>query len=151
MTHSVEGYPYTDCGLDNVVLVGLRLLNDHAGEKTIKIPHANELHRLIAHLLAEKPNALAPKELRFLRTELGLTQSELARVVHKDHQTVGRWERGETPIDPAAETIIRMLVLDLVGEKQPVQEVSRRAGHSGEPWQIAIDAHDPSNYQKLAA
>jgi len=151
MTHSVEGHPYTDCGLENVVLVGLELLNDHAGEQVIKIPHVKKLHRLIAQMLAEKPSALAPKELRFLRTELGLTQSELATLVHKDHQTVGRWERGETPLDPAAETIVRMRVLEMVGETQSIQEVSKRAVPASGPWQIAIDAHDPSEYRKLAA
>ena len=151
MTHSVEGHPYIDCGLDNVVLVGLELLNDHAQEKVIKISHINKLHRLIAQILAEKPSALAPKELRFLRTELGLTQGELAVLVHKDHQTVGRWERDETPIDPTAETIVRMLVLEMVGQTLSVQEVSKRAVQAGGPWVIRIDAHDPSEYRKIAA
>ena len=34
-----------------------------------------------------------------------MTQAELARVVKKDHQTVGRWERGETPLDQNAEAV----------------------------------------------
>lgn len=151
MTGQGEGrYRYTRCGLDNVVLVGLTLLTDDAGEEVIKIPHVRKLHRLIAEMLAEKPTGLTPKELRFLRTELGLTQSELAALVHKDHQTVGRWERGETPLDPAAETIIRMLVLEKVGRKQSVQEVSKRAVPGAGPWQIMIDAHDPAHYRKAA-
>jgi DNA-binding transcriptional regulator YiaG len=145
-----EGYRYTRCGLDNVLLVGLTLLTDDAGEQVIKIPYVRKLHKLIAEMLAEKPSGLTPRELRFLRTELGLTQSELAALVHKDHQTVGRWERGETPLDPAAETIIRMRVLEWVGRKQSVQEVSKRAVPGAGPWQITIDAHDPEHYRRAA-
>jgi DNA-binding transcriptional regulator YiaG len=151
MTQTTKDYRYTGCGLDNVLLVGLPLITDDAGDEIIKIPHINALHRLIAEMLSEKPNGLSPKEVRFLRTELRLTQGELANLLHKDHQTVGRWERGETPLDPTAETIIRMLVLETVGQQQSVQEVSKRAVPNAGPWQIAIDAHDPSDYRKLAA
>jgi DNA-binding transcriptional regulator YiaG len=151
MTQITERYRYTGCGVDNVFLVGLPLITDDAGDENIKIPHINKLHRLIAEMLAEKPSGLTPKELRFLRTELCLTQGQLASLLHKDHQTVGRWERGETPLDPTAETIIRMLVLEQVGQQQPVQEVSKRAVPNAGPFQIAIDAHDPSDYRKLAA
>ena len=64
---------------------------------------------------------------------------------------VGRWERGETPLDPAAETIIRMIVLEWADQRQSVEEVSKRAVPGADAWQITIDAHDPSDYRKLAA
>ncbi len=151
MTQPSINHRYTGCGLDNVILVGLDVVTDDAGEACVSIPHINELHRLIAEMLAEKPSGLSPVELRFLRTELGFTQSQLANVLHKDHQTVGRWERGETPLDPTAETIIRMLMLERAGHRQSVQEVSKRAVPAAAQWQIAIDAHDPSHYRKLVA
>lgn len=151
MTNQPEAFRYTRCGLDNVVLVGLTLQTDHADQDVIHIPNVRKLHKLIAQLLAEKPTGLSPNELRFLRTELGLTQGQLAKVVHKDHQTVGRWERGETPLDPAAETLIRIIVLDWADQRQSVEEVSRRAVPGADAWQITIDASDPTHYRKIAA
>lgn len=151
MTNYPEAFRYTLCGLDNVLLVGLTLKTDHADQDIINIPNVRKLHKLITQLLAEKPTGLAPNELRFLRTELGLTQAQLAKVVHKDHQTVGRWERGETPLDPAAETIIRMLVLETAEARPSVEEISKRAVPGADAWQIAIDASDPTSYRKIAA
>lgn len=142
---------YTACGLDNVLLVGLTQQTDHADQDVTSIPNVRKLHKFIAQLLAEKPTGLAPSELRFLRTELGLTQSQLAKLVHKDHQTVGRWERGETPLDPAADTILRMIVLEWADQRQSIEEVSKRAVSGADAWQITIDASDPAHYRKLAA
>ena len=48
-------------------------------------------------------------ELRFLRTEMGLTQADLGNLLSVDGQTVGRYERGDTPMDPTAETLLRRL------------------------------------------
>ena len=63
------------------------------------------LHKAIAAGIIKHASSISPKELRFLRTEIGMTQAELAMIVKKDHQTVGRWERGETIIDQNAEAL----------------------------------------------
>jgi DNA-binding XRE family transcriptional regulator len=47
-------------------------------------------------------------ELRFIRTEMGMTQAELAKVVHHDAQSIGRWERSEFAIDQTAEALIKL-------------------------------------------
>ncbi len=150
MTNNPDALRYTRCGLDNVLLVGLARHTDHADQDVVHVPNVRKLHKLIAQLLAEKPTGLAPSELRFLRTELGLTQGQLANVLHKDHQTVGRWERGETPLDPMAETIIRMIVLQWTDRLLPVEELSKRAVPGADAWQIMIDASDPNDYRKAA-
>ena len=74
----VSRYMYTACGLDDVIIEGLEPEVDDAGEKTYRLPNAIGLHRVIAHSLVVRSHGLSPKELEFLRTEMGLTQAELA-------------------------------------------------------------------------
>ena len=92
------------------------------------------------------------QELRFLRTEMGLTQSELAEVVDRDGQSIGRWERGEKPIDRAAETIIRVLTLQHVETAVPdIMKLAQWSVESaGEP-PFMVDASDPEHYPMLQA
>ncbi len=68
------------------------------GEQTICISHINELHNVIATALLKKKGELTGKEIHFLRSHVLFSQSELANLIGKDGQTVGRWERGECPI-----------------------------------------------------
>ena len=43
---------------------------------------------------------------------MGLTQAELARHVHHDAQSIARWEKNQTPIQPASEIVIRLLAVE---------------------------------------
>lgn len=143
-------YRYDECGLDNVILVGLEVCEDDGGEDVVTIRNINGLHRAIAEGIARKPTGVTGRELRFVRTELGMTQAELANIVSKDVQTVGRWERGEFPIDPTAETVVRVLTLQHVeGAVPDIQEmVGWSVASSGEP-PIMIDASDPDDWKPL--
>ena len=105
-------YHYTACGLTNVIIEGMPARQDDAGDKVIEIPMINALHAMLTMELATKESSLLPEELKFVRTEMGLTQAELAERIKKDHQTIGRWERGENPVDPTAEVIVRLLVFE---------------------------------------
>lgn len=106
----MKEYRYTECGLDNVVIEGMEPVIDDQGEMVYHVPNVNGLHKTIACGIIKHHASISGKELRFLRTEMGLTQAQLAVVLHVDAQTVGRWERSETPIDQTAEVLIRMLV-----------------------------------------
>ncbi len=118
----------------------------------ISIPNIKALHRTIAHGIVARRAAILPKELRFLRTEVGMTQAGLAEVVHVDSQTIGRWERGETPIQPAAETLIRRLVIERLGldAQESIEELARRCMPHAEIEMIRIDASSTGAY-RLAA
>ncbi len=107
-----KDYHYTECGLENIIILDMPCRKDDAGEQIIEIPNINLLHAIIMYELVCKENGLSPEELRFIRTEMGLTQGELASRIKKDHQTIGRWERGDHPIDPTAEIIIRIIALE---------------------------------------
>lgn len=145
-------YRYTACGLDNVYLVDLPRCADRAGDETITIPRINQLHRLLRRQVAVKDIGLDHKEVRFLRTELGLTQAQLAHLVHKDAQTIGRWERGETAIDGSSEAVLRAMALEDLGEQQVgMRELTQKSVQSTASHAYKIDASDPAHYRAMAA
>lgn len=115
-TNDTFDYHYTSCGLNNVIISKMPTRKDDAGEIIIEVPMINLLHAILTMELASKESSLLPEELKFVRTEMGLTQSELAERIKKDHQTIGRWERGENPVDPTAEMLVRILAFEHLEE-----------------------------------
>lgn len=144
-------YRYNECGLDNVILKNLRVLVADDGEDVVTIPNVGLLHHVLMMEIASKESGLQPKELRFLRTEFGMTQAELAAMVGRDVQAIGRWERGENPIDKAAEIVIRAKALELTDSVLKVEEIARRTLASASQPPFLIDASNPDCYQPLKA
>jgi len=146
-------YHYTECGLDNVLVHGIDPVTDDEDDEVVTILNINGLHRAIAYTILGRKGLMTGKELRFLRTEMGLTQSELAQRVHKDHQTIGRWERGESRIDENAETLIRLLTAETLGLtlKENVVELTGYSVEVAGLPPIEIDGSDPTNYRAMAA
>ncbi|HEX3885228.1 MAG TPA: helix-turn-helix domain-containing protein [Stellaceae bacterium] len=144
-------YRYAECGLDNVIIQGMSVVVDDAGEEVYSIPNVIGLHRTIAACIVKHARGISPKELRFLRTEMGMTQAELAEIVKKDHQTVGRWERGETVLDQNAETVIRLLAAERLGMRdgESVADMAKRSVPSAQVQIIFIDGQDPTNYRAV--
>jgi DNA-binding transcriptional regulator YiaG len=125
----MSSYHYTECGLDNVRIHNMDFVTDDSGESVITIPAINQLHWLIAQAIVSHPKGMSGGELRFLRTEMGFTQAELAECVHHDKQSVGRWERGEFAIDRSAETIVRRLAVEklALSVSTGIDELARRS------------------------
>eukprot|EP01037_Dinobryon_pediforme_P006373 gene6373-6440_t len=105
----MNDYRYTESGLDNVIIRDVSFIKDDAGEQVVTIHNIAGLHRAIATAIVMKPVSMSGRELRFLRTEMGMTQAELAAIVHREPLAISRWERGEVEqIDTNAETLIRL-------------------------------------------
>jgi DNA-binding transcriptional regulator YiaG len=145
-------YHYTECGLPSVWIENINIVTDDAGEETYRIPHINSLHRAIAKAIVSSRVGLTGPELRFLRTEMGLTQAELASFVHKDGQTVGRWERGECPIDENAQTVIRIIAnANLKLDGPEASELARFSVTTALTPSIHIDGSNPEEYRLMDA
>lgn len=147
----MDRYQYTECGLQNVFIHGLTPMVDDDGDEVIQIPFINGLHAAIAEGIVTHGKGMSNDELRFLRTEMGYTQAELARIVHVDKQTIGRWERGETPLDSTAEVVIRRLAIEklLIPFKNNTEWLSESSVPSAQTQPIHITATDDG--YKLAA
>jgi len=147
-----ELYHYEECGLTNVYIDGLPVVTDAHGEPTYVIKNLPGLHKCISKAITLKKSGLSGAEMRFLRTEMGMTQAELAQFIHKDSQTIGRYEREETPIDPASATLVRALAVQKLkigkGKHTSVEALSELsvASVKQDGW-ILIDGHDPDNYK----
>ncbi len=152
MTVRHVDYAYDECGLDNVILKDFALQIDDAGDEVVTIPNVNLLHKVLVHAVATKPGGLLPGEMRFLRSELGQSQAELANLVGRDGQTVGRWERGETPIDQAAQMVVRRKAIEFADlEDVSIEVLAERSTYSAVQEPIRIQADDPDNYRPVAA
>ena len=112
-----NAYHYTESGMDNVYIELDPVIEDEAGERTIVIPGINELHRAIANAIVDSEGLMDGKEIRFLRTEMGLTQAELAKLLHRNSQAVARWEKGQQDVDPSLDVLIRQIAAERLGLK----------------------------------
>lgn len=145
-------YRYTACGLDNVIIEGVSFVQDDSGEVVVRIPNVNGLHRAIAIGIVKRKMMMSGRDMRFLRSEMGMTQAELAEMIHREPLTISRWERSETEIDANAETLIRLhanerLELNVL---DGVSEISGWSIASAIQKPIVIDGSDPSNYHLAA-
>ena len=91
-------YHYTACGLDNVWLKNGYTIKDTTYGKAVAVIAVDHLHALLAQKLVLKPGRLTGKELRFLRVQMGLSQTGLADLQGVSEQAVSLWERhGKVP------------------------------------------------------
>ena len=84
MSKRYVDYRYDECGLDNVILADFPVTIDDVGEEVVMIENVNLLHRVLVGAVAVKEGGLTPKEVRFLRSEMGLSQAELAKLVGRE-------------------------------------------------------------------
>ena len=136
-----QDYHYTECGLDNVIVADADFdIIDDGGEKIIQIPAVGMLHKAIAEGLINQSGALSGAEIRFLRTEMGMTQAELAKLLHRDTQSVGRWVRDECPIEPTQDMTLRQIARDQldVSLSYGIAELSARVTPQASQNQIKI-------------
>jgi DNA-binding transcriptional regulator YiaG len=149
----MNAYRYTESGLDNVIIEGAHALVDDVGEPCVTITNVNGLHKAIAQGIVLRHSAMIGRELRFLRTEMEMTQAELAALVHREPLAISRWERGEIEIDSNAETLIRLHATERLRlSPVPVAEVAGWCVPTAQTPPLVIDGSDPDNYQpKLAA
>ncbi|PCJ59362.1 MAG: transcriptional regulator [Rhodospirillaceae bacterium] len=148
-----NAYRYTASGLDNVVLVDLKKCTDDHGEECVIIPSINKLHNAIAADILKRRSGMMGAELKFLRTLMGITQAELGKIVNREAQTIGRWERGEFEDDPNAEAIIRLVTAERLNLEldAPIEKITEWCVQTAKNPLIQIDASDPSNYRPIAA
>jgi DNA-binding transcriptional regulator YiaG len=126
MDMSTSEYHYTESGLDSVYLVnGYELVEGKNGASLI-IQDIDGLHNAIGRLLVTEQKRLSGKDIRFLRTELLLSQAVLAQLLQVDEQTVARWEKGKTKIPGTADATLRLLYLEHIGGNEKISDLLRR-------------------------
>lgn len=121
---SKERYHYRECGLDSVYLRnGFERQPTKYGE-TITIHNIDGLHRAIGLYLIGKKKPLSGREFRFLRHELGFSQTTLGRLLGKSGQSVARWEKDQCAIDSTADRLLRV-IYELKATSSSKSKISR--------------------------
>ena len=125
--HGREKYHYLECGLDHVYLSnGFVRFESKRGGTSITIRGIDTLHRAIGEHLCQEKKDLSAKEFRFLRREMFMSQSTLARLLDVGEQTVHRWETGKAGIPKAAEALLRFMYMEEQRPKSRVKDQLKR-------------------------
>lgn len=115
-------------GLEGVEIEGVQVAHCRkCGNQIVSYRNIEQLNRDLAKKLATKRAALMPIEVRFLRTYLGLSGTDLARRMGVNNATVSRWERPDkpAPMGPTAERLLRVMALSLEPvAKYPLEEMA---------------------------
>ena len=140
---------YTECGLDDVYLVsGYEIEKTPYGEG-LTIKNLDQLHKAIGYYLAQRKKTLSGKELRFLRKQMNLTQSELGSLTGLSSQQVARWEKGESEISGPADVLVRALFIQHTGGKLDLQGLAKRLDEIDAPINERINFEKTDKGWKL--
>ena len=146
-------YQYTECGLDNVTIMGAEVRTLKDDTEIVCLPDINDLHLAIAYSIIIQEHGVSGKEIRFLRTEMGLTQDELAERLKVTRKTVSTWETGSSPMDSNAEFVLRTLAAEKVGIDPQIsaEEMAQSCVWRAAPSIIAVSGKNPGKNVPRAA
>jgi DNA-binding transcriptional regulator YiaG len=117
-------YAFTDSGLNNVWLVGIKYFTCPCGRVAAEIPAIKQLLELIAKDLIEKPEALTGEEVRFLRKRLGRKAKDFAAEIGIQTETLSRIENGHVPVEQKTDKLVRATYV-LRSESSLVSEMKK--------------------------
>jgi putative transcriptional regulator len=123
-------YRFAECGINNVVLKGIELIQCPAcGNVDPIIPHMTELFRVIAMAMIAKPQSLTGTEVRYLRKYAGMNGEQFARMLHTDKTTLSKWENDAINIGSKTDLLIRAIALQIgPGLKDEAERIIRNFG-----------------------
>jgi putative zinc finger/helix-turn-helix YgiT family protein len=99
-------------GLPAIILHDLTVIScARCGHSELAVPAIEELHHAVARAIIAKRQRLMPKEIRFLRKQLGLSAIELATHLGATPESVSRWENGKTPMGVTVDRLLRLMVV----------------------------------------
>jgi len=107
-----EAYHFTESGLDYVRLTSGYLLRETKAGPTVRFVDMQGLMATIGRLMVETKRKLQGQDIRFLRTELDLSQAAMASRFGVTERTVIRWENDKVPIPATADALLRAFYLE---------------------------------------
>lgn len=111
-------YHYTESGLDNIYLVNGFKVNKKEDREEIFIHDVHGLHKAIGKALVFKQGLLAGNEIKFIRTNLDLSQTSLGRLLGLDYQTILGWEKNKYPISKTADRFLRIIFFSYLNKEK---------------------------------
>lgn len=121
--HMKTGYHYRGCALPNVWLRNGFTTQQTPYGKAVAIHDLEGLHRTIGLCVATGKALLTGAEVRFLRKELDMSQSHLAKVLGVSESSVRAWENHRGRISRSAERMLRVLYREHVAGDGTVRDL----------------------------
>jgi putative transcriptional regulator len=123
-----QGYHhYTESGLDNIYLVDGYTIHKTPYGEGVSIQNTTALHKAIGKHLINRPIPFNGAELRFLRTEMELTQRDLAGIIGATEQTLRLWEKNRGKFVPGtADRLLRALYSEFIGGDVHIRKMLER-------------------------
>lgn len=142
-------YHYTESGLQNVWLKNGYVIRETPYGKGVSIHDVAGLHKLIGRTIARQPK-LTGAQLRFLRKEMGMSQSALAALIGTSEQNISLWERrGHIP--KTSDRLIILLYMEYIGENQKIRELIDRINSQDRGVQEKFEFEQKKEVWKEAA
>lgn len=117
-------YHYTESGLQNVWLTSGYVVRKTPYGKGVSIQDVAGLHKAICNVITRKPS-LTGAELRFLRKEMEMSQSALAKLLGTSEQNVSLWERrGRIP--RTSDRLVKLICLEYIRSDVKIRELIDR-------------------------
>jgi transcriptional regulator with XRE-family HTH domain len=120
-------FHFTDSGLDNVFLVGIKYFTSSSGKVVTEIPAANQLMSNIARNLVLSSTSLRGQEIRFLRKRLGKKGTDYAQLLRINGETLSRIENEKQVASDQLDSLVRMSYLLLSGDPQLAEHATKLA------------------------
>jgi DNA-binding transcriptional regulator YiaG len=114
----MDGYHFTECGLDNIYLINGFEITKNSGDEEIYIHDIHGLLKAIGMMLINKKGLLLGNEIKFIRTALDFSQNILARYIGCTYQTILLWEKDKTPISKTADRLLKVLFFEYLNPKE---------------------------------
>jgi putative zinc finger/helix-turn-helix YgiT family protein len=110
MHKHTQNYPYTECGLQNIVLKNITVYRcPSCGSQIPEIVAMAALHRCIMMSVLRKNTLLDGEEIKFLRKMAGLKAAELAKLMSTTPSTLSKWENNARPIGKSFDRVLRLI------------------------------------------
>lgn len=123
-------YHYVECGLSNVWLSNGYQKEETTYGEVVSIHDVSGLHKAIGMNMIKTRSSLNADEVRFLRTEMDLSQVQLAQMLDVAESTVRNWESARVSCIPGpSDRLLRLLYAEFVEEgteiRRLIEEISR--------------------------
>lgn len=111
LIEDTEDYHYRECGMDNVIIMGIKVRQCPAcGSRMPLIPSIEGLHDALADAIVKKNGQLSPQEIVFLRKSLGWSGVDFAKHMGCDKSQVSKWEHGTVKMSKPYDLLLREIV-----------------------------------------
>jgi DNA-binding transcriptional regulator YiaG len=120
----LQGYHFTECGLDYVYLLnGYELVQDPLHGEIFSLHDSDSLFREIARTITLHKKELSYQDMRFLRKEMGLTQRQAADLLSVGLRQYQRYEKKDGEEIPRnSQDFMRIMYWDFHNDRGSISE-----------------------------